>query len=534
MRNVRLTLIATFAILSLVLTGCYKLTNISTVSYDGKLSGSFTFNIPIENAELNDSAQNVDSNVIVEGPLDVIGITYEDADASLANLDACQISTMKLEIPNTAYEDQFSFVIVSQPENLAKKLYATGWAYLGTDTENGKIFTVDVNVIPESRNATDCLEFASVGTGDIFITPSLSGSTFNFGSIQMPEIANLDVGIAALQLSNLPVEDRFIYTTMTNLFARGTYSLDNKELDWLPENEQCWDYLSLAKFNALNKREFSSGEFLQMVNNTERLHVTSTDKFLKITCNYSGIDLGYADRSVNEYPWQSESFNPMGFWYKADESLIWEYRFRDANRLNLELMRTQGYYTFHDLNKNDNLNSHDSKMYNYLKKLGISQSVAINGVVLDTNGDFNKAKNQISFEAAGTAYSGSDLWLIEDSIKPGADHLFALIGKSITFESGKNKIATSADKLKSIAKTLRKDSPSQIRLVGIYDGSITNENRAAANQALVEKRLDTLKKKLKNLRVSASVIYGFVVDDTPNSGDLKAKNKVVIQVVPVG
>lgn len=532
MRNVKLTGLAIIAILSLILTGCYKIVNVATVSYDGKLTGSFTFTLPIENADLNQSATFVSESRETTGPLEVLSMSYDEPELSFVNINNCVVGYMKMEIPAGNYGEFFNFVIVTQPETLEGKLYATGWAYYENSSNDGTIFTVEVNLIPESGDAADCAQFDEVTTGEIHINPNFTNGSIGLGSVQMPAIAQRDVGLYTLQLSNLPMRDRLAYQTITQLFSRNSHSSDDLSLDWTPESKQCWNYLKSEKFNKLNNRTFESGEFLALINATKRMKVSYSSKILTITCKYSNVDLWYADRSVNEYPWQSESFNPMGFWYKADESLIWEYKFRDQNRMMLDSIRSDGYYTVNDLNKKDNLNSHDEKMYNYLKNVGTSHKIEINGVVLGTNANFDKAKNSVTFSAGGVATSNEDYWLIEDSIKPGADYLNALIGQAVLFDSGKKSIATSQAKLVEYAKILKKNSSNRIRLVGIYDGAITNESVAATNQELVENRLSLLKNKLKKLGVKASFINGFVLDEQPRSGDPKAKSKVVIQVIP--
>jgi hypothetical protein len=321
------------------------------------------------------------------------------------------------------------------------------------------------------------------------------------------------------------------FQTILAMFAQSADSEKNLVEDWNPEFRQCWKYLKSTKFNALNTSTFVSGELTRMINKSKRMHVTSNSKVLKITCKYSGVDLQYADRGINEQPWASESPRPMGFWLKADDNLTWEFRFRDHYRLDLEAIRTNGWYTINELNKTNNLDTHDSDMYNYLKNLGSNQTMTIEGVVLETTGDFNQRKNTVTFHSGGVAYSGRDLWLIEGSDKSGADYLRGLIGLDVAFKNGQTKLLTGAKELKAISKNLKKSAAAQIRLVGIYDGSITNEKLAAENVALVKKRLVVLKRKLKKLGVSATFVKGYVVDAIPNLGDSKAKNKVVAQII---
>ena len=531
MRNVKLAFFAVLVVLALVLTGCYKMVDISTVTYDGKLSGTIKFTFPIENAELNDSAQFIFNSHTVDGPIDGIVISYDDVENSFASISTCRVTGMKLEIPNDSYPYFSNFVIVSQPEGLDTLLYATGSIFSGADTQDGTMYVVDAQIISESGNVDDCAAFEGVTTGEVYVSTDYPSTTLNLGSLQMPEAAHLDSGLATLQLAHLPTEDRMAYQTILAMFAYSADSEKNRVEDWKPEFRQCWKYLKSNKFNALNNRAFVSGELARMINDSKRMHVTSNSKVLKITCKYSGVDLQYADRGINEQPFASESPRPMGFWVKADDNLTWEFRFRDFYRLDLEAVRSNGFYTINELNKTNNLDTHDSNMYSYLKNLGSSQTMTIEGVVLDTNADFNQTNNTVTFNSSGVAYSGRDLWLIEDSAKSGADYLHGLIGQDVSFKNGQKKLLTGAKELKAISKILKKSAPAQIRLVGIYDGSITSEKLAAKNVALVKKRLVVLKRKLKKLGVSATFVKGYVVDAIPNLGDSKAKNKVVAQII---
>ncbi len=534
MRNVKLTLLAVIAILSLVLTGCYKITNVATVSYDGKLSGSFTVTVPIENADVYEGAGAIFGSRSAEGPVDVLDITYSDGQDPFDEINKCLVTGMQVEIAETAYTDSVHFVVVYQSPQLDTKLYAVGYSGPATATANGKLLFADVFIIPESGNVSDCEDFQDATSGDVYLTPNSFGSSLSLGSIQALPISEADVGTFPLQMKHLPNKDRLLYQTITTLFIKGSYNLNNPADDIFPETNQCFRYLTSAKFNALNTRTFKAGEFVEMLNDSKRIKVISNAQEIRITCNYSEVDLNYADRWVNEYPWQSESFNPMGFWFKADESLIWEYRFRDQNRMILQSIRDEGVYTVNDLNKNDNLNAYKTKMYKYLKKLGISQTVKVNGVVLESSVELDTENNSAVMSAPGVLFYGMDLWLVEGSVKPGADYLSAVIGQAVSFDAKKKTIASTNSELVKFAKRLKADSPDQIRLVGIYDGSISIESLAAKNEELVEQRLSVLKKKLKALGVKANFINSFVVDDTPKSGDLKAKNKVVIQIVPVG
>jgi hypothetical protein len=533
MRNVKLTLLAVIAILSLVLTGCYKITNVATVSYDGKLSGSFTVTVPIENADVYEGAGAIFASRSAEGPVDVLDITYSDGQDPFDEINKCLVTGMQVEIAETAYTDSVYFVVVYQSPQLDTKLYAVGYSSSVTATANGKLLFADVFIIPESGNVSDCEDFQDATSGDVYLTPNSFGSSLSLGSIQALPISEADVGTFPLQMKHLPNKDRLLYQTITTMFIKGSYNLNNPAADIFPETNQCFRYLTSAKFNALNTRTFKAGEFVEMLNDSKRIKVVSNAQEIRITCNYSALDLNYADRWVNEYPWQSESFNPMGFWFKADESLIWEYRFREQNRMILQSIRDEGVYTVNDLNKNENLNAYKTKMYKYLKKLGISQTVKINGVVLESSVDLDSENNSAVMSAPGVLSYGMDWWLVEGSVKPGADYLSAVIGQAVSFDAKKKTFASTNSELVKFAKQLKADSPDQIRLVGIYDGSISNESLAAKNEELVEQRLTVLKKKLKALGVKANFINGFVVDESSNSGDPKAKNKVVIQIVPV-
>ena len=72
----------------------------------------------------------------------------------------------------------------------------------------------------------------------------------------------------------------------------------------------------------------------------------------------------------------------------------------------------------------------------------------------------------------------------------------------------------------------------ELVVTGIHNAALPEES-LEANMLLVEKRVKALQAKLKKLGWKARIATGYISDYDASSGDPKAKNKVVIQYLPL-
>jgi hypothetical protein len=107
-----------------------------------------------------------------------------------------------------------------------------------------------------------------------------------------------------------------------------------------------------------------------------------------------------------------------------------------------------------------------------------------------------------------------------------------LLGRPVTFKNKSNSLAANLGGLNQYKKSLTSKSVRNLRVVGIFDGSVNTRKKIIANEKLVRARVKVVKSQLRKLGVKANITTGFVVDESVVGGDQNSINKVVVQILP--
>lgn len=512
------------SILALTLSGCIKMSTTATVNQDGTLTGSSTFE-----GKASDLPYVLEQ---IDGFDGNFGYRFGVSAISFDSLSNCEVSNITFtlnEAAPLATHVSFSYV----PDDTDESLFVVG------AVSAGGLNTMRLGnavVIPASGNIADCQNLNSVETGKI-VTYSDQGYLLSFGGIKDVRTTNSEgfdftAGLLIEQMANLPEEDRGTYLLLLEMMLGADMEIYSDSL--FPELKPCGKYSGNKKLNALNFREMRAGEFEGLIDSFKDIKLIHTDEVFSITCKYTNMPLDYFDRGANEYPGVTESPQEQGQWIKVDQDLVWHYEM-DANEgmSYNDVIADEGNQVV-ELSAGDELFGDASAAYEQLTRSLVSNKLKISGVILGTNGTVRG--NEVTFVNRPWYYSSLDeAFYYLEGYEPENYEMDAVLGLPVLFESNASKIKTKATAISKFAKKKTHVEVKKIvKLIGIYDGSLTDPVKALNNEKLVAKRLKAVKailaKEFKKLGVKATFQKKYVVDNDP-SGDLKAKHKITIQIL---
>lgn len=524
MRNKLFGFVSVVSVLILVLTGCQKLEMSSKVSPDGSVSGAFTLKLPIAGYDLTDQEltatelmQSIDSNRVSR-------ISY-------GAIDDCTLTNVTFMHSGNLNGTPTTFVFAHIAKKRTNSIFVEG-TILSTDTDSNTVSAESATIVPASGKIADCANFSEIETGEFAYANAYIGGGWALGNLANPANPGSPAGLGILQLAHLPYKDRPLAVLLADFFM-GQAGVEDFSEAANPELIACANYLNSKRFNVLNYDNFSSAEFKSLVNKPKIMEVSRSNSTLTFRCNYKDIPLIYLDRSVNENPEVSASSNPDGRWLQTGNPLIWNFSISsNEGREYLDVIESDPSSVI-ELESSNGLSSHERLIWDVLVDSGYQQTVEVSGVILDTNGTFKSKDNSVSFNDGYMFYDSdeSKYYLIKDAISAEEGFMDAIIGRVVTFKEDKSTQTTKSSVISTYAKALKKKSADSIKLVGILDGTLSSDSEIASNESLVTKRLKNLKKQLKKLGVKAEISNGFVFSHPDLHGDLKAKNKVVIQIV---
>lgn len=534
MRFLKFKLISVLLVIGLVLTGCYELVNIASVLPNGKLSGEFSVSIPLEGTELLSI-----SDTYLDGiQIDEMQFTeaIPTSESTFDNISKCELYGLRISVQN-APEISWAFVNISYvPEDESKTLYLSGYLEFRNMVDQTSFFEINpATVVPVSGNAADCSGIQNMTSGTALYASEETFGTLGLGNQEPIYDSTLQYGVSLLQLNNLPEADRAGFSLLTSLFTipKGD-DWEIPEQEWRPEIRLCVAELDKPKYNALTTQTFAEGRLEKLVNKSNYLHLTITEEKVTATCKYKNVDMTFADRGVNEWPQMSASPNAEGHWWLADNNLIWNFNANLGDALQIDYMKSDETFTVHEINPKGNLSTEERNIYNYIKQTGYKNTYKLSGVVLDTSGNYNQKNNSVTFYKRGALFDwiGQEAWYIKGKLSPDWHTIELVNGLSVRFNENKTTLSN-VNSLTSLKSQLIDSPVINLRIVGIYDGSIRGKEKIEANEELVADRVKTIKKQLKKMKVKANISIGFVLDESNSSGDSNAEDKVVIQINPV-
>lgn len=518
-------LVAILGILALSLSGCLKMSTTATVNQDGTLTGSATY-----------EGRATDLPYVLEqvGGFDEdFGYKYEVTSINFGSLANCEVSNLTFTLAEgapLATDLSFSYV----PAETKESLFVFGSVSSG----GGNSLSIDKGiVIPASGEIADCQNLNDIETGKIVTYADQGFGQWKFGNIsdvRTSKSEGFDFGAPMMiqQLANLPEEDRAVYLLLIEMMLGS--NMETYQETTFPELKPCGKYSDHKKLNALNYRVMQSGEFEDLLDSFKEIKIIHTDEVFSVTCQFTNLSLNYFDRDINEYPDISASPQEQGSWQRVNQDLIWHYEM-DANQgLSYNDAIADVDKQVVALSANDELFGDASSAYETLSRSQVSNTLKISGVILGTNGTVRA--NQVTFVNRPWYYSSLDnAYYYLDGFEPENYEMDAVLGLPVLFEANSSKIKTKASVISKFAKKkTHVEVKKVVKLVGIYDGFLTDPVEALKNEKLVAKRLGVvksmLKQQFKKLGVKVTFQKKYVVDDDP-SGDLKAKHKIAIQVL---
>ncbi len=530
MRHQKIKIVVIISCIGLVLSGCYKVKITAAANLDGSLTGSMTIETTKEDYQALLDEINLSLN-------DDISERYEVVDISLDenSLNNCEVSDVTFEFEGTTPISEYvSFSYV--PDMRKNSLFVSGQITDGGDSDGlGHLTIAKGLIVPASGNVADCENFADISTGKL-MTSTGGFPSWSLGSIkdvrQSPssEEFNITSSLLLEQIANLPAQDRGLYLVLLELLLSGEMQ------EWsdsdLPEFKQCSNYRASKKFNSLYYRTFADGEFYELVNSFSKLKVKETGSIFSVTCNFTNINLDYFDRDMNE-PTNSQRAINEGYWLSNEEGLVWDYEM-DAD-LNLEYSNavSDSNYTVIEIDPDNVAEGAQAAAFEAINRTLYKNVYSINGVILDTNGAMG-ADNKITFINRPWHSDGANLYYLK-GFQPTKYNMRSILGRVVQFKSNSPKITTSQKILNKYVKALLKEKKKfkgELVVTGIHNAAL-EEEYLEANMLLVEKRVKALQAKLKKLGWKARIATGYISDIDAASGDPKAKNKAVIQFIPL-
>lgn len=518
--------------LALVLSGCYGYETTSKVSYAGKISGSYTVMTKTENVDLVMQEFAQLSGLNFESKIDISEIVFE-------NISNCEVTDLKFvfEDENIAIDEsneQFSFSYV--PANTNQSLFVMGpISNTGIENNDGFIESFAAVIIPASGDAQDCENFSNIETGKLLPHDAILDIGWNFGDIRdVRNLAEANVmaspSLLIEQIANMSLEDRVFALFYAELSWSSGLGSDMSESN-LPEFMQCAALNSNTVFNSLNFGAQSDGTFIEMVNDLPKVKVTKNDEETSVTCNYQNIPIEYLDRGIVENPAATESEQEDGYWLGSDSSLIWSYRLEADMNLTYEEAVSSGEYEIEEIDLGDNLSMLDLTGNLQWSITAVENTYQIQGVILNSNKAVGKT-NRVKYAKYGWSTSGEigKLYYLKGH-KPDNFYMDVVLGRPVTFKNKTNSLATNLGGLSQYKKALTAKSVRNVRVVGIFDGSLGSLKKIVANEKLVRARVKQVKSQLRKLGVKANLTTGFVVDENAVGGDENSINKVVVQIL---
>jgi hypothetical protein len=431
--------------------------------------------------------------------------------------------------------EQFSFSYV--PANTAESLFVLGAiSNSGIENNDGFIESFAAVVIPASGDALDCENLSNVETGKLLPHQQVLDIGWSFGDIR--DVRNLQQANVMMnpsllieQISNMSLEDRVFALFYAELSWSSGLGSDMSESN-LPEFIQCAALNSSPTFNSLNFGEQSDGAFVEIVHALPKVKVVKNDQETSITCNYKNIPIEYLDRGLVENPSATASEQEDGYWLGSDSSLIWSYKLDADMKLTYDEAVESGDYVIEEIDLGDNLSMLEITGNLQWSITAVENSYQIQGVILNSNQTVGKS-NRISYAKYGWSTNGEDgkLYYIKGH-KPDNFYMDVLLGRPVTFKNKSNSLAANLGGLNQYKKSLTSKSVRNLRVVGIFDGSVNTRKKIIANEKLVRARVKVVKSQLRKLGVKANITTGFVVDESVVGGDQNSINKVVVQILP--
>jgi len=538
MRHQKIKFVVIISCIGLILSGCYKVKSTASANLDGTLTGSFTIETTKADYQSLLDEINLSLSDEITQRYEVVNITL-DAN-SLSN---CEVSDVTFEFEGaTPRAENLSFSYT--PDVRKNSLFVTGRITDGGDSDGyGHLYIEKGVIVPASGNIADCENFGNISTGKL-MTFNDGIANWNFGSLkdvrQSPssEEFNFTPSLLLEQFANLPYQERGLYLVLLELLLAG------EMMEWsdstLPEFKQCSNYHASTKFNALSYRTFDDGEFYELVNSFAKLKVKETSSIFSVTCNFTNISLEYFDRGKNEPSASQDSAIDEGYWLSNEEGLVWDFEM-DAD-LNLEYSYAvnDSYYTVVEIDPDNVADGAEAFAFDTINRTLYKNVYSINGVILDTNGSMS-ADNKITFVNRPWHSDGTTIYYLK-GFKPTKYNMRSILGRVVEFKSNSSKISTSQGTLQKYVEALlkekkkhveiKRDVKKQLVITGIYNAALQDQY-LEANMLLVEKRVKALQTKLKKLGWKAQIATGYVPDNDAASGDPKAKNKAVIQFLPM-
>lgn len=522
MENRILKTVSLLGVVGLMLSGCIEISTTATVNRDGTATGSITYESQASNL---DALLEYNSNFAGD-----FGYRYGVTDVNYASISNCEVSEIVFtldELAPMATNVSFRYV----PSDQKSSLFVIGEVSAGSPNTLRLDHAV---VIPASGVISDCENLADVETGELLTFTDDAIGNWNFGTISdvrqtRSEGFDFAPGLFIEQLANLPLEDRPAYFLLLEMMLAA--NSDEIETSSTPEFKACGTYVNNKKLNTLSFENQSPGEFESLIDSFKNIKIIHTDEVFSVTCLFENLSLEFLDRNVNENPDVASSPQEEGSWENVNQDLIWHFEM-DANQgLSYDEAASDENINLVGLSAGQELFGDSSVAFQQLSTSQMSNSWKITGVLIGTNGTIHG--NRVTFVNCQWYYSEIDnAYYYLEGFEPQNYVMDTVIGDSVLFKSNSVKILTKTPILTNIANRVKKthvEVKKLIKLIGIYDGSITNPIKALANEKLVSKRVHALKSFLKKQGVKGTYKFRFVSDDDP-SGDSKAKDKVVIQV----
>jgi hypothetical protein len=470
------------------------------VNADGTVSGELT---TVISDNITQNFGFLDDFWQIQTPLEVINITMDSR-------SACSASGVKFYVASGEYIGLEYANIRLDIADSAHSVYGYGEVSGFSDIEGDSYIEIENLVLyAKSGNDSDCAYLDTVNSGAIaFASNNYSES-----------LGSLDFPIGILQLANIPPAERIHYGLYNQIRANSEY----QENDRYPETAQCDDILSDQKFDVLNDRQLMPGEFLSLVSDLEEISVHRLETAWETSCNFTNIPLTALSRVLPEDT-EEPSLDPSGRWTISSDGLSWDYLAEnyspdDSENPVMEI-NMDGVYTPEEM-----------QAIIFALETGYQTNMTIAGVVFSTNGDFNAAKNSVSWNTAGI-WGGSPSITIPGGADMRQPSINVLVGHSVSFKANKAtwSNATTFGGLKAKLASLKSASIDTIQIIGIKKIGLSGA-AATANQKLVQKRVTAIKNKLNAAKVKADIEIVYLTPNSVDGGDSKYANKVVVQTI---